>query len=146
MAIEDLKKFQKLLISDADFQEKLRKAGEAYTGEQDEKSVYNNLLLPLAKEYGLSATYEEFEEYISGLRADSGELSDDELEQVAGGKISGGGAGAVLCKYIGGGVGAGGTSDTGGGACVAIGFGYGNALCLILGEGAPLESFQAFRD
>ena len=98
MAKEDLKKFQELLASDADFQEKFRKAAEAYTGEQDEKSVFDNLLLPLAKEHGLSATYDEFKEYMSNFAVSAGnELSEDELAQVAGGKDSG----VALCAAVG---------------------------------------------
>ena len=100
MAKEDIKKFRNLLISDSAFQEKLLKASESYTGAQDEKSVFNNLLLPLAKEQGFSATYEEFKEYIGAFAGDSeSELSEDELELVAGGKNSGIG----LCVFVGGG-------------------------------------------
>ena len=97
MAKEDHKKFQELLTSDADFQEKFRKAAEAYKGEPDEKSVFEGLLLPLAKEHGLSATYDEFKEYTRAFAGADGELSDDELAQVAGGKDSGIG----LCLLVG---------------------------------------------
>lgn len=90
MAKADLIKFRDLLVSDSGFQEKFRKAAEAYKGPQDEKSVFENLLLPLGKEHGLSATYEEFKEYTGALKAGAaGELSEDELTQVAGGKNSG---------------------------------------------------------
>lgn len=100
MSNADLLKFKELLNSDAEFQEKLRKAAEEYTGEQDEKAVFENLLSPLAQEYGLSATYEEFKEYIDGFSGGAeGELSEDELEQVAGGKDSGFG----FCILLGGG-------------------------------------------
>ena len=63
MAKADIIKFRELLLTDTEFQEKLRKASEAYKGEKDEKAVFDNVLTPLAKEYGLSATYEEFREY-----------------------------------------------------------------------------------
>ncbi len=98
MAKADLIKFRDLLVSDPEFQEKFRKAAEAYKGPQDEKAVFEDLLLPLGKEHGLSATYEEFKEFTSALKdAASGELSEDELTQVAGGKNSGFG----LCAGIG---------------------------------------------
>ena len=86
MSNANLIKFRDLLASDAEFQEKFRKAAEAYDGPKDEKSVFEKLILPLAEEHGLSATYEEFSDYIDSFRGTEGELSDDELEQVAGGK------------------------------------------------------------
>ena len=55
MAKEDLNRFRSLLLSNEDFQEKLRKAAAEYTGGKDEKSVFDNLLLPLAQEYGMKA-------------------------------------------------------------------------------------------
>ena len=100
MSKADLLRFQELLSSDAEFQEKYRKSVEAYTGEQDMKAVFENLLLPLAQEYGLSATYDEFYAYTGAFTGDTDvELSEDELQQVAGGK----GSGIGLCVVIGGG-------------------------------------------
>lgn len=91
MAKTDLIKFRELLNSDIGFQEKLKKAAEEYTGDQNEKAVFDNLLMPFAEKYGLSASYEEFSEFIRALSGGSdGELSEDELAQVAGGKGSGG--------------------------------------------------------
>ena len=128
MAKEDLNKFRELLISDADFQTKFRKAAEEYTGEQNEKAVFDNLLMPLAEEYGLSASFEEFSEYMRALSSGpAGELSEDELAQVAGGKGSGG----FLCGGIG--VGLGRTNETGD-YCVVGGVGLG--ACVV--EGASL--------
>lgn len=83
MAKADLKKYQDLLTSDAEFQEKFKAAAEAYRGPQDEKAIFENLLLPLGQEHGLSATYKEFKEYTSSFAGGSGELSEDELSQVA---------------------------------------------------------------
>lgn len=95
MAKSDLIKFRELLNTDTDFQDKLRKAAESYTGESDDKAVFDNLLVPLAGEYGLSATYEEFVEYLGAFMGDGGsELSEEELAMVAGGK--------GLCFVIGG--------------------------------------------
>ena len=64
MSKSDLIRFRNLLMNDAGFQEKFRKAAEKYTGGQDEKTVFETLLLPLAQEYGLSATYDEFKAYL----------------------------------------------------------------------------------
>ena len=50
MAKADIIKFQELLNSDAEFREKLSKAAEVYTGEADERKVFDNLLLPFAQE------------------------------------------------------------------------------------------------
>ena len=43
-----------ILISDDEFREKFKKAAENYKGEQDEKAVFDNLLLPLAQESELA--------------------------------------------------------------------------------------------
>jgi hypothetical protein len=71
-------------ICDLSCKQKFRKAAEAYTGEKDEKTIFDNVLTPLAKEYGLSATFEEFKEYAGAFSCGTdGELSEDELSQVA---------------------------------------------------------------
>lgn len=60
--------------------------------------MFENVLLPVGKEYGLSATYEEYKEYIGSFAGTSdSELSEDELTQIAGGK----GDGVVACPIIG---------------------------------------------
>ena len=136
MAKADIIKFQELLNSDAEFREKFIKAAEAHTGEADEKTVFENLLIPFAREYGLSATYEEFSDYVSAAAGDAeSELSEDELEQIAGGK--GGGIGVGECISLGFGFGAGGAKtgdDWGGGVCVLIGAGIGIFECIGPGE------------
>ena len=86
MANTDIQKFKELLATDAGFQEKIKEAADSYTGAPDIKSVFDNLLLPLGKEHGLSATFEEFKEYMDSFSKADGELSDAELAQVAGGK------------------------------------------------------------
>ena len=83
------KKFIELMHTDETFQSKLKDALSSYTGEQTPEAVFNNVLSPLAKEYGISISFEEYIKSIS-------ELSDDELDQVAGG------AGRTsTCKLIG---------------------------------------------
>ena len=117
---EGIKKFEELLRTDESFQTKLKAAVESYAGENTEEAVFNGVLLPVAKEYGISVSYEELHDYISNL-AHTGEIMDkDELTQIVGGK--GGGLGGGYCKYVG--VGAGGAGGDGGGfGCVVIGFG-----------------------
>ena len=130
MAKADILKFRELLLSDAEFQEKLRKAAEAYKGETDEKAVFDNVVIPVAGEYGLSATYEEFREYAEAFsKQASGELSEDELTQVAGGK----GDGVVLCVSVGAGIGRLQTIKTKSG-CFFLGMGVG--ICVYEGASA----------
>ncbi len=82
----DLQKLQELLNSDAGFREEFKKAAETYEGDKDMKAVFENLIRPLIKEHGLDATFEEFRECTEALTADRKDgLSDDELNQVAGG-------------------------------------------------------------
>lgn len=145
MAGEDLKKFREMLLTDTDFQEKFRKAAESYTGEPEEKAIFDSLLNPLAQEYGLSASYEEFHEYIeSFVGGIDGELSEDELAQVAGGK-DGGGLAWLKCIALGVGAGGGGAmSDAPGGyyfgtgLCLGIGAGIGKVSCSGEGEAGDL--------
>ncbi len=119
MAKADIIKFRELLLTDADFQEKLRKAAESYTGEKNEKAVFDNVLTPIAREHGLSATFEEFKEYADSFAAGAeGELSEDELKQVAGGK----GTGIFVCAIMGAGFGNTGNPNDN---CFFIGMGIG---------------------
>lgn len=142
MVNADFKKFEELLKTDKEFQEKLQAAAENYTGEPSEEAVFENLLLPLGQEYGLSATFEEFQSYISGFAgAEGGELSEEELAQVAGGK-GGGGAGIGFCLIVGTGIGAGGAPDDstgiGGGLCAMIGLGWGGYECWGSGQSGDI--------
>ncbi len=137
MAKTDVIKFRELLLTDPDFQEKLSKAAEAYTGDNDGKAVFDNVLVPLAGEYGLSATYEEFKDYMDEITEPAqAELSEDELAQVAGGKVNGGGVGGLGCEGFGGGLGVAG-GEYGGGLCLIFGYGFGGTLCL--GPGASVQ-------
>lgn len=139
MSNEVFKKFQELMNSDTVFQGKLHQAAEQYKGDpSDAKAIFEGVLLPLGEEYGLSATFEEFSKYAGALvGSEDGELSSDELAQVAGGK--GGGVGAGGCLAIGLGIGGGGagdeTSPVNGGLCVVLGIGYGGYSCF--GKGEP---------
>ena len=128
---EGLKKFEELMKTDAAFQEKLKAAMESYTGEQTEEAVFDAVLVPLAKEYGISASFEEYKEYANHISGEDRELNEDEVNQVAGGG-KGGGFGLSACAIIG--IGAGGAGSESGGACAVIGAGYGKTDCMLIGE------------
>ena len=145
MAKEDLRKYRDLLLTDEEFQKKFAAAAEAYKGEQTEQAVFENVMLPLGKEYGLSATYDEFKEYTAAFAGGtSGELSEDELAQVAGGK-DGIGLGTGKCMILGVGIGGGGAMSKspngwyfGTGLCLGIGAGIGDYSCSGSGESNEL--------
>jgi len=124
---EGLKKMEELLRTDTAFQEKLKAAMESYTGEQKEEAVFNAILVPLAKEYGISASFDEFKEYIQNVLNEDRELSDDEVNQVAGG-TKGGGLGIGNCIGVGIGAG-GGAGESGCGICAGLGIGSGDYQC-----------------
>ena len=84
--MEGIKKFVELVNTDEEFQAKLKEALASYDGEKTEEAVFSNVLTPLANEYGINATFEEYKEYIAGT-----EMSSDELAQVAGGTAKTGG-------------------------------------------------------
>ena len=119
--MENMEKFRELLLTDKEFQDKLKTAAEAYTGDQTEEDIFNKVLVPMAAEYGIYATYDEFKAYLSKIT--SGEMSQEELKQVAGGSKdswSTYGAGMGVCYYFGIGMGA---TSTGNStiACIVIG-------------------------
>lgn len=107
---EDLKKFSDLMLNDEEFQKKLAEAASNYKGEQTEKAVFEGIVDPLAKEYGVNITCEDFMEAITQAASADGELINDELAQVAGGSDFGG-LGANACSIIGAGIGATTTPD-----------------------------------
>ena len=127
---EDIKKFEELFSTDQEFQSRLQKAISSYTGEKSEEAIFNNILVPIAAEYGLSASYDELKEYLDDIETTSKELTPDELEQAAGGgsnKIYGGGIN--LC--YGAGIGLGGSDTT---DCIVVGAGGGTTICLGVGR------------
>ena len=118
--MKESKKFAELMRTDESFQAKLKSAAETYSGEKTEEAVFNGVLLPVAKEYGISVSYEELHDYISKLAHTDEIMDKDELTQIVGGK--GGGLGGGYCKYVG--VGAGGAGGDGEGfGCIVLGFG-----------------------
>jgi len=125
---EGLKKFEELMKTDTAFQEKLKVAAESYTGEQTEQAVFEAVLVPLAKEYGISASFEKFMEYVNSIPNEDRELSEDEVSQIAGGTK---GFGSNFCYAIGFGGG-----SAGGSFCLVVGGGKGTGSCY--GEGHSL--------
>ena len=127
---EGIKKFEELLKNDEAFQQKLQAAVQAYDGEATEEAVFNSILSPLAAEYGIQATYEEYKEYLENLS--NQELSVDEMEQIAGGKPNGGGLGGGECTGAGFGGGVA-VSEHGAVICVFLGMGWGGQACFAAG-------------
>ena len=135
---EGIKKFAELMKTE-EVQEKIKKAMEAYQGEKTPEAVFNNVLTPIANEYGITATYDELKAYLEEAAkspASAGrtahELSDEELKALAGG-AKGGGFGGTLCLGIGCGAGAGGGKE-GAGVCAFFGVGWGYDYCVGEGE------------
>jgi len=123
---EGLKKFEELMKTDTDFQEKLKAAMENYNGEQTEQAVFEAVLVPLAKEYSIFASFEEYREYVANVSNEDRELTEDEVNQVAGGKSFG----ATACLAVGAGLGF--PCDS---ACIAVGIGMGADACAGEGQG-----------
>ena len=130
---EGFQKFAELARTDSQFQQKLKAAIEAYSGEMTEEAVFNNVLVPLANEYGIFGTFEEFRAYTESLAGQP--MSKDELTQIAGGG-KGTGVGATLCVGIGMGIGATKSKDSSGSCCV---FGVGENVIACVGEGADAK-------
>ena len=130
MAKENVKKFYEEISKNKELQEKLVKAEKSYTGDKDDKqAAVEAFLLPIAKEAGYDFTAEELKEVERELAGEKG-ISEEELENVSGGKKAAGcciigganGGAAIACAYYG--IGA---TGTGGG----VGF----ALCWHVGIG-----------
>lgn len=125
MSKENVKLFYEALAGNRDLQEKVKKAGEKYAGQEMDKettdSILQNELLPLAKGAGFEFTLDELMEFAqASCRGEKGSLTDDELDAVVGGAgacvVGGGSVGGCWCALCGGG-------DNGldQGACLAVG-------------------------
>ena len=79
--MSNIKKFEELLRSDKELQAKLAEAAKVFTGDKaDGRAVFDAIIAPIATELGLPFSYEE-----ATMHFDSCDLSDEELEAVAGG-------------------------------------------------------------
>ena len=85
--------------------------------------------MPIASEYGITATFEEHKAFMEHLASDDEELNTEEIAQVAGGG-KGFGIGATFCAGVGVGTGAG-----HGTACVGFGVGDATQACVVEGQG-----------
>jgi len=85
MSLEELKSFSKKVVEDAELKKKAKEVGmENVDG-----------LIALAKENGFNVSEEDFEKAAKEAQS-SGELNEEDLEQVAGGVVTAGAAvGAV---------------------------------------------------
>ncbi len=121
MAKENVGKFYEKLAQDAALAEKLNaldkdfaeKNGTAADDAATREKAVDAIIIPLAKEAGLPFTLEELKEYEQD-QVKNMTLSEDELDQVAGGKLvskgnnyrkSTGDGGHNACAYIGVGLG-----------------------------------------
>ena len=104
MANENVKKFEELLRSDEALQKKLAEAAKAFNGDKtDEKAVFEATFAKLAEEAGLPLSYGDVRDYAAA----EGELSDEDLADVAGGRgfcfiIGGSSETEVQCDNVGG--------------------------------------------
>ena len=117
--MENAKKFVEALRADAKLAEKLNEANKAYEGkelsEQERRDAIERDLLPIIKAAGYDVTIAELEAFGQQAKPATGELSDDELEAVAGG----------MCFCTFGGVGGGKTQEKDNYYCGCQGYGQG---------------------
>ena len=108
MAKENVKAFFEALFKDEAIQQALKAKELAYTGsKEDREAVVKEVLIPVAEEAGYAFTLEELKAFEKGMCLE-GELSENELEAVAGGMNWG--------------------------VCFIFGFGEGSS-CLVVGSG-----------
>ncbi len=104
----------------------MKAALQNYQGEKTGEALFDAVLAPIAAEYGITASFEEFRAYQDQLANDDEALSDDEVAQVAGGD----GFGTGACYFIGVGLGI-----QQGNLCILVGCGIGYAACMEKGSG-----------
>lgn len=124
---EEFKKFLELVKEDEALQKKLEEAQKSYTGDSAEEEVFNEIIVPIAKEAGCDISFDD-------LKSSVVELNPDEMAQVPGGET--GGLGALACYGIGAGYGVNKNST----ACWFFGFGEETTMACIregYGKGGP---------
>ncbi|MBO7673439.1 MAG: hypothetical protein J6S63_00360 [Atopobiaceae bacterium] len=79
---ENAEKFQQLLSTNAELRERVQAEVEAFEGNKsDDRAVFDVAIAPVARSVGIELTYDEMRDAV----LDGRELTDDELELVAGG-------------------------------------------------------------
>ena len=115
MAAENVKAFFEALSREESIQQALKEKELAYTGaKEDWEAIVEAIAIPVAKAAGYDFTSDELKAFEKGMRVE-GELTENELEAVAGGTTIGvcflvglGGGdgcfivGATVCAIIGG--------------------------------------------
>lgn len=85
MAKEDVKKFSEEVLANKELQEKIMAAQKGYETEgKSEEEIFEDILLPIAKESGFEFTISEYKSAQRGAMAGKG-ISEEELENVSGG-------------------------------------------------------------
>ena len=114
---KDVKAFVEMIKTDKAVQEQLKAVAEAYNGAATDEAVWDEVMKPIANEKGFDITLDDYKAYVDNL-AKENELSDSELEDIAGGftfcLIVGGSGGKVAQAKPEGGV----------GACYYVGVGF----------------------
>ncbi len=123
MMNNNVKLFLGKIHSDEALYARLVEESKAYTGEKTDEAVWDSIMAPIAKETGYDITLEDYKAYVNEIK-ESEELSEDEMQAVAGG--------ATLCIFVGFGnkaeTGSGWTKprvEEGLGACAYVGVGLG---------------------
>ncbi len=83
MSVENVTLFMEQVKSNDELQRKLNTADKAYNGVAEMDAIVTDVILPIAKQAGFDFSVEEFLNYQKNTT--SSELTDDELETVAGG-------------------------------------------------------------
>ena len=86
MSVEQVKAFFEKVKEDSALAQKLKDAETAYTGDKSDKDVaFAAIVIPIAAQAGFNFTAEDFK---AAFEAEEGEVSEDELDAVAGGSDS----------------------------------------------------------
>jgi len=94
MAQENVKLFLEALAKDKNLKDKVLEMSKKYEGktldEEKLNSIYQNELMPFAKECGFEFTLSEYKSYgLQAKKVETGKLDDDELKAVSGGVPTG---------------------------------------------------------
>ena len=110
MSTENVKKFYEAISQDEAMKQKFVELSQKYQGQQMDEAKANLLMeqeaLPMAAQMGYPFTIDDLKAYGEEMKQTNMgcELSDDELEAVAGGMyfcIVGGGGDGVVCVFVG---------------------------------------------